>query len=130
MQGPRTLPPRTDRPEMSVAEYHDRTREIVLRLERIERDRCGDADSARRSLARKLNALPGTIESWIKGRLKNVDAAFKTRAEDMLAREIRREIGALQDELSRLTGGTDEALRRQVAAIEADLSILKASLGN
>lgn len=99
-------PSRTVEPPMSSIAYQDQTRAIVARLEQREVARAGSVAAARSTLARKLGALPGTLETLARGRLKRIDGWLRVRAETLLFKEIEHEIAALECELAclRATG--------------------------
>ncbi len=112
---------RTDQPVSSVV-YQDQTRAIVARLEQREAARAGSISMGRATLARKLGALPGTLESLARGRLKRIDDWMRARAEALLIREIEHEIAALEHELACLRATGADPRLSAVGEIETALA--------
>jgi hypothetical protein len=107
MERPIIPEPRTNG-QMSSVEYYDETRAMILRLEDRERVRGHDATTARRRVASRAGAAPGTLESYVRGRIKRVDAFLRDRVKALLITEIQHEITALTHELESLKAGGAE----------------------
>jgi hypothetical protein len=107
---------------MSAVEYHDETRDLLSRLERKERDRAPDVATARKRLARRLGALPGTLENFARGRIKRADAYLRARIETLLIAELQHEIAALSHELEMLRAGGSDPRLSAIAEAETALA--------
>jgi hypothetical protein len=107
---------------MSAVAYHDETRAMLARLEDKERTRTPDRVTARQRLARRLGALPGTIENFARGRIKRADAYLRARVEALLVTEIQREIAELTHELDVLRAMGSDPRLSAVAEVEAALA--------
>jgi transcriptional regulator with XRE-family HTH domain len=110
---------------MSAVEYHERTRVLLARLEQRERERAPDISTARKRLARRLGALPGTIENFARGRIKRADAYLRARIEALLVQELTHEIAALSHELDCLKATASHPACDAVSEIEAALATAK-----
>ena len=121
MERPIIHPTGTNHP-MSAVAYHDETRAMLARLEDKERTRTPDRVTARQRLARRLGALPGTIENFARGRIKRADAYLRARVEALLVTEIQREIAELTHELDVLRAMGSDPRLSAVAEVEAALA--------
>jgi hypothetical protein len=114
---------------MSAVAYHDETRAMLARLEDKERRRSPDALTARQRLARRLGALPGTIENFARGRIKRADAYLRAGVEALLMTELQQEIAALTHELEILRAGGSDPRLSAVAEIETALATARRLMG-
>ena len=121
MERPIIHPTGTSHP-MSAVAYHDETRAMLARLEDKERARTPDRVTARQRLARRLGALPGTIENFARGRIKRADAYLRARVEALLVTELQREIAELTHELEILKARGADPRLSAVAEVEAALA--------
>lgn len=112
---------RTDHPVSSV-QFQDQSAAIIARLERREVQRAGSITAGRQRLADKLGALPGTLENLARGRLKRIDGWLRLRAENLLMRELEREIAALTHELEALRATGADPRMSAVGEIETALA--------
>jgi hypothetical protein len=95
---------------------------LLARLEQRETIRAGDKTTARKRLARRLGALPGTLENFARNRIKRVDGYLRARIEALLVLEIQQEIATLTHELDTLRQTGRCPSGAEMAAIEAALS--------
>jgi hypothetical protein len=107
---------------MSAVAYHDETRAMLARLEDKERRRSPDTVTARQRLARRLGALPGTIENFARGRIKRADAYLRARIEALLMTELQQEIAALTHELEKLRASGSDPRLSAIAEVETALA--------
>lgn len=111
----------SERNVSSVTVMHE-TQVLARQLERREMSKGVKLPDARRRIAERIGAAPGTLRSLALGRLKKIDAALRERIQAVLCREIEKEIARLQHELdtySRCGANLDGA---SVFEIEAHLA--------
>jgi len=120
---------RTNGQVMSSVAFNDEGRDIIARLERREVRRTGNVALARRALASKIGAMPGTLENLARGRLKSLDGFIRRRAEQLLLKEIEREIAALTHELASLRQSGADPRLSTVAEVESALEEARKLMG-
>jgi hypothetical protein len=95
---------------------------IAQTLERRERLRGVSSQSARETLARKLQVGLGTVENLIRGRVKRIDDTIRGRLQALLVRELESEIARLTHELEIARQGGAHLASEQISEIETHLS--------
>lgn len=108
---------------VSIATAHAR------RLVELETRRSGSTTKAAiRSVATRLREPPGSVWSLLYRAPKRISADLFHALEAAVEREIRREIGAHENELATLKSGCGRLDPRKIAEVEAGLARLKSSL--
>jgi hypothetical protein len=110
--------------EMSVIESN--ARYMARALEERESRRTGlPIPAARKSIARRLNVSPGSLENIARQRLKGVRAWLYEKIRDEFLRDVEGEIGRLQHELDIARLGHIDLGADQAREIETHLAALR-----
>jgi hypothetical protein len=107
----------------------EETRGIVRDLERREMQRGHKLPDARRRIASRVGAVPGTLINLARGRLKKFDAGLRERIRAALIREIEQEIGRLSHELETLTRAGSHPASAEVCEAQRHLAAAKRLIG-
>ena len=114
---------------MSATTYIDRAREWGDRLEKRERAKTGlPLNEARKRVAHRLGASPGTLENLHRGRLKNIAAHFYDRMRWLVINELQAEVAAHEHEIEVLLRAGVGPREDEMSAAVAGLREIKATL--
>lgn len=108
----------------------DETRALAHSLEQREMNRGFKLPDARKRLAARLGAMPGTLTNLAKKRLKKVDAVLRDRVRALVIRELEAEIGRLTHELNIHKATGSQPYSAAVAEAETHLATAKSILKN
>lgn len=78
-----------------------------------------------RAIASMLRISPGTLQNLWRGRLKSIPVDLYMRLCDVVAAELRREIGHLENELSNISQSTMGARNSEMEAMVSQVAGLK-----
>jgi hypothetical protein len=114
---------------MSSLVYAERAREWGVTLEDRERARTGlPLPMARKRVADRAGASPGTLENLRKGRLKNIAAHLYDRLRLLVIAELQAEVIAHEHEIETLLAIGADTRDDEMAEAKASLREIKALL--
>lgn len=80
------------------------------------------------AIASMLKISPGTLQNLWRGRLKSIPVDLYMRLCDVMAAELRREIGHLEHEIALVSAGASRHSDGEISAMVAQVAALKRTL--
>lgn len=115
--------------DMNAHSYVDRARQWGRELEVREQRRLGlELAEARRRVAARAGAAPGTLENLRKGRLKDVGVALYERLRRLMLDELRAEVAAHENEIALLVELGGPVADSEIQEAQASLRQIRAAL--
>lgn len=106
----------------------DEAQALSRRAVEIETRRVGCRDMARDRVADCLGCAPGTLENAARGRLKRIEHWLVMGLRALVARELEREIGALEHELMVLRAGAADPRGAALGEVAAHLDAARKAM--